>query len=238
MLCTIYLITSPSGKKYVGQTTQSFNRRMITHKSAAKNLKKKDGCRALNNAIRKYGWTNMKKEELDFCEADELDELEQAYIEHHNTMYPYGYNLISGGNSNKKMSVKTKELQRQAALERDSSTYRTNNLTKDWPKYLGISDGKIRISKHPKCSCKTFNNPLKSFEENLEDAKLFLEQLNNGDVKVTHKRSLPKGLQKMGDGYRVAVNVNGKLITKRFGESQMSRKTKYKLALEYLEQLV
>ena len=181
---------------------------------------------------------NMKKEELDFCEANELDELEQAYIEHYNTIYPHGYNLISGGNSNKTMSEKTKKLQRKAALERDSSLYRTNELTKDWPKYLGIAHGKIRISKHPKCSCKTFNDSLKSFEENLEDAKLFLEQLNNGDIEVNQPNKLPQGLQKMGNGYRVAVKLNGKLITKRFGESQMSRKEKYKLALEYLEQLV
>ncbi len=233
----IYKISSPSGKNYIGQTVQTFDRRMIVHKSAAKNVDKKDGCRALNSAIRKYEWKNMTKEVLETCEIDELDEKEQQYIEEYNSMAPNGYNLISGGNSNKKFSDETKSLQREAALKRDVEIYRTKNLTKGWPKYLGTSQGSVRISKHPKCSCKTFNDPDKTFEENLEDAKAFLEKLNNGEEEVIiPQRELPKGIQKMGDGYRVGYkDANGKVKYKRFGVKSVSSETKLAQAIAFLQ---
>jgi predicted GIY-YIG superfamily endonuclease len=48
----IYKLTSPNEKSYIGQTTKPFESRMCGHKSASNDLDKKDGCRALNSAIR------------------------------------------------------------------------------------------------------------------------------------------------------------------------------------------
>ena len=70
----IYIITSPSGNQYVGQSVQylssgkkwGYERRFKQHVTDATNGK--DYCRLLNNAIRKYGVDNMKIERLIVCE--------------------------------------------------------------------------------------------------------------------------------------------------------------------------
>ena len=51
--CTIYVATSPSGKQYVGQTVQTFEDRINSHKSSSSN------CTLLKYAIRKYGFDNL-----------------------------------------------------------------------------------------------------------------------------------------------------------------------------------
>ena len=54
----IYKLTSPSGKSYVGLTTQRIEQRMWKHKRSK-------FCRLLRKAIEKYGFDNMKLEILD-----------------------------------------------------------------------------------------------------------------------------------------------------------------------------
>lgn len=72
----IYCLTSPSGKKYVGLTTQKLNRRLNQHKN---DLKKKT---AFSNAIRKYGIENFEVEVLcdDIQDQDLLNILECEHI--------------------------------------------------------------------------------------------------------------------------------------------------------------
>lgn len=88
----IYRLTAPNGKCYIGQTLD-FKRRMTEHWRGGKSPKY-----AIHHAIKKYGWVNIKKEQLisDVPEED-LDHLEQAYIEVENTVAPHGYNLSTGG---------------------------------------------------------------------------------------------------------------------------------------------
>jgi group I intron endonuclease len=85
---TIYKITSPSGKAYIGQTTQVLRKRMDAHL-------KRSNCWAVHSAITKYGWKNMCVEVL-LSELDHatLDAREDEMIEKHNTRAPNGYNLI------------------------------------------------------------------------------------------------------------------------------------------------
>lgn len=95
---TIYKITSPSGKSYVGQTVWPTTR-MCNHKhSGSKNT-------ILAAAIYKYGWKNMRVQILrggpnavggTVLEA-ELDGLETELIARHNTITPAGYNIQVGG---------------------------------------------------------------------------------------------------------------------------------------------
>jgi len=84
---TIYKITSPSGKGYVGQTVQPLWKRMYGHKMSGK-------CFAMAAAVRKYGWHRMVVEEL-LCNVplDKLDEKEAAMIAMHGTLTPNGYNI-------------------------------------------------------------------------------------------------------------------------------------------------
>lgn len=99
---TIYLLTSPSGKHYVGQTRQTLSERW-------KNGTGYKSCVALNKAIEKYGWEQFEHEILAVCEdADLADELEKKYIQEYNCIVPNGYNIDFGGNANKFMSEETK----------------------------------------------------------------------------------------------------------------------------------
>ena len=111
---TIYLITSPSGKMYVGQTVW-FAKRMKKHESG------NSQCRALNNAIRLYGWDRMKIEVLhggadaiggSVDEAD-LNNLEIAAIKRLNTYGANGYNLTPGGDVNPMRLPEVREMVRK-----------------------------------------------------------------------------------------------------------------------------
>ena len=96
----LYKLISPSGKMYIGQTRQSFSRRLSCHKCRSKSAQT-----VLAKAIRKYGWNNFKKEViLDKIAEDKIDDLERKYIKECNTLVPNGYNLESGGHKLKKHS--------------------------------------------------------------------------------------------------------------------------------------
>lgn len=89
-----YKITSPSMKAYIGQTSW-FTQRMSRHRNDHVS-----GCRALSNAIAKYGWEQMKVEILWKGEKGEMDAMEEHLIELHATRAPNGYNLVAGGGYN------------------------------------------------------------------------------------------------------------------------------------------
>ena len=58
----IYLFTSPSGKRYVGQSTMSLKDKMKSYRDLEKNIRSN---RKIANAIQKYGLDNMKFEILE-----------------------------------------------------------------------------------------------------------------------------------------------------------------------------
>lgn len=85
----IYCYTSPSGKKYIGQTRTTLKQR------AGVNGKSYQGCSAFNNAIKKYGWENFQVEILEEVPLDVIDETEVNYILDYNTVDPkFGYNIM------------------------------------------------------------------------------------------------------------------------------------------------
>lgn len=92
----IYKLTSPSGKSYVGQSVD-IERRFKKYRSM--NCKSQYG---IYNAIVKYGFDSFNIDilhEIPDCEnaCDVLNELEIDEIIKHNTLYPNGYNMVSGG---------------------------------------------------------------------------------------------------------------------------------------------
>ena len=97
----IYMYTSPSNKKYIGQTINEKSR-----KSQHKNLKTDT---SFSRAIQKYGFSNFKYEVLIKFKPTSnriklkrvLDKLEQRYINLHKSNDPeFGYNLNKGGEGN------------------------------------------------------------------------------------------------------------------------------------------
>lgn len=94
----IYKYISPSGKIYIGQTTDEEERR-----KAFMNLKESYGGLKINRARVKYGPENFSYEVIirmtfnDVEEArDKLDELEEFYIRYYDS-YKKGYNMTYGG---------------------------------------------------------------------------------------------------------------------------------------------
>ena len=101
---TIYIIDFPNGKQYIGQT-KNYKRRMKEHRYDSNRGK----VGYLYNAIRKYGWINLKISTLT-TEVESVDLLEQAFIAICKANFKcWGYNIENGGNYNKTLSSETKE---------------------------------------------------------------------------------------------------------------------------------
>lgn len=85
------MITSPSGKSYIGQTCD-YEKRMREHKRNG------SSCIAIRDAGKKYGWENMiTKVLLKNLTLSEANKYEEFYIKEHSSMFPNGYNLREGG---------------------------------------------------------------------------------------------------------------------------------------------
>ena len=97
----IYILTSPSGKIYIGQTIYTLESRWRDHIYDAFDPNK-NHCKALNNAIKKYGRNNFKKDVLLYCNNDLLDYFEEKAIDIYVSYnVDYGYNIKRGGSSGK-----------------------------------------------------------------------------------------------------------------------------------------
>lgn len=108
----IYKLIFPNNKIYIGQTKRNFNRRMNEYLSDACNEseKNKNYNKFISNAIRKYGWGNVKKEILFTTSEEFVDELETMLIAEYNSADKrFGYNIESGGHKNKHHSEETKK---------------------------------------------------------------------------------------------------------------------------------
>jgi len=99
----IYILTSTSGKSYIGQTIRPIHIRLEEHRKG-----KSIGCRAIYNAIQFYGWDAF---DIDwyYCPDEDLNKHEELMVEVFGTLSPGGYNLREGGGSNGKHSEETKQ---------------------------------------------------------------------------------------------------------------------------------
>ena len=93
----IYRITFPNKKYYIGQTSRTLNVRKRENK---KMLKK--SVFPVYSAIRKFGWDNLRWDEIDFAETlDELDKKEIFWIKKYRSCILFdnsmGYNKTFGG---------------------------------------------------------------------------------------------------------------------------------------------
>jgi len=116
-MASIYIIKSKtSGKCYVGQTNSTAEKRWKKHLSE---MKRREGCRGLYNAIRKYGVNDfeIKTVETGNFLREELNELEKKYIKENNSLSPNGYNLMTGGGYCE-MSEETRKLKSERMMGR------------------------------------------------------------------------------------------------------------------------
>lgn len=107
----VYVHTSPSGKKYVGQTGQNTKKRW--GKNGIRYLEKKNNKYihpAFARAIQKYGWDNFEHEIIaSNLTKEEADNFEKILIKKLDTMNSkFGYNCKDGG-SNGSLSEETRK---------------------------------------------------------------------------------------------------------------------------------
>ena len=98
----VYIYTFPNGKKYIGQTTQTLEKR--AQNGSGYKLQP-----VVYHAILKYGWNNIQKDIFKCQSEEEMDSLERELIAKYNTTdREYGYNLDNGGHLGKHHSEETK----------------------------------------------------------------------------------------------------------------------------------
>lgn len=114
----VYEHISPSGKRYIGITSNNPNRRWGTNGQGYSKQSK------FFNAILKYGWDNFQHNILySNLTANEASQKEQELIKYYNTI-ENGYNCESGGLTNKGHSQETIEKLRQLNLGKNNPNYR------------------------------------------------------------------------------------------------------------------
>lgn len=102
----IYKITNLINNKiYVGQSI-SIKDRWAQHKCKAFNEKEKGYNSAIHAAFRKYGFENFVFEIIEECPKELLDEREIFWIGKLNSLAPNGYNILSGGQGEKRACKK------------------------------------------------------------------------------------------------------------------------------------
>lgn len=192
----IYCITSPSGKKYIGQSKKLLSNGkkwgyLCRWRDHISDSKTKNYCRLLNNAIRKYGYENLTIELICECSVEELNEKEQYYISLHNTVTPNGYNLTHGGNSCKQ-TAETQTLKSKSMIgknvgkvfpKRKRKYDEDNNL----PKYIrclrnnNCEKNGYMVDRHPVLKRKSFKFKNMTLEENFN---LALNYLNSYQAEI------------------------------------------------------
>ena len=90
IMAQIYIITNLlNNKQYIGVTNNSLQERWKSHLYDNK---------VISKAIKKYGKEHFSIEAIHECDTiDEAYSLEPKFIFEHNTKYPNGYNISSGG---------------------------------------------------------------------------------------------------------------------------------------------
>ena len=123
MLASIYKITAPNGKSYIGQNLPgvhaklkakpgrvSLSLKLYGLKDRMKqHCKNSSNCTLLKRSIKKYGWENMKVEVLLQCAQEQLNYYEQQMIKAWDTLAPNGLNCTTGGEAGKRLSMETRQ---------------------------------------------------------------------------------------------------------------------------------
>jgi group I intron endonuclease len=96
----VYIATNKiNGKKYIGYTTKTLEKRRKEHLYKSKYISDKHYFYLFKSAIRKYGIDSFEWEILENCSSiEDCCDKEIYYINEYNTISPNGYNLTKGGN--------------------------------------------------------------------------------------------------------------------------------------------
>lgn len=165
----IYLVTNNiNGKQYIGQTIMTLKQRWNKHLSKSR----EKNATGLAGAIKKYGEENFSIELIATCNIEDLNNLEQYYINKYDT-FNNGYNLTLGGEGGKILNLNEEEvIKKYQELQYINDTARYFNCN-----VLAISNilhkNNIPINRKPK---NPFNG--KDYHYPLRNKKVRIVELN------------------------------------------------------------
>ena len=213
----IYMATSPSGKIYIGRTTQKLLDRKHKHHSDAFNINKTLYHTKLSRAIRKYGRSNIKWNVL-YINIPELDlnDLEIKTILYYNT-YKNGYNSTIGGEgrSGYKLSSITK---RKISIANSGS----NNGQ------YGKSPSNKTKEKLSKASAKNWKeNKEKMMSSRLKGENHPNSKLTWNDIKEIRSKYIPYkySCRKLGKEYQIDTTTIHDIIKNKIWKDEKIIKT-------------
>jgi group I intron endonuclease len=206
---TVYSITNIiNGKQYIGATSRKYEKRWKQHLSDARN-DRKNGCSILKYALQEFGEDNFKVEALLVCNLRHLDMYEDQFIQTYNTLFPFGYNMKTGGSLGCKLldEVKTKI----------GNANRGKVISEKKKELTG------RISKYRNMS-----------EKNKNALKVALQKLHLEDLPMYIVYSIDRRNDRNIELIQVRVP---KKKSKKFGKKVMTLEEKIRLAIEYKNSL-
>lgn len=200
------MLTSPSGKSYVGQTIRPIEERFKEHQRSGE-------CVAIYNAIKFHGWEKFDKDWYE-CPDNDLNKHEELMIEVIGTLSPGGYNLKEGGGSNGKMSEETKKKMSKAQQGENNSFYgkaHTHETRKN------MSESRRGENHH---------NYGKSLAENTK------QKISESHLGKTHTEETKQKLREENIGKTHTVETKQKMKEAQLGEKHHRSKKVYQYDLD------
>lgn len=203
-LGTIYKLTFPNKKVYIGQTVQKFCNRMSQHKRNAYKACK-DSNLLLYNAIRKYGWENVKKEIiLQIIDLKNLTALEIEYQQKYKSCdRTNGYNIYVGRKVPKYVTNNSKSCRAIVCYDTNYNIIKIYNSAVEAENVDGFSSKAIRQCLRGKNL--THKNFIWRYQNNTENLSYRLRV-----SEVEKQRRASKAREKIV----ICYNINGSIIDK------------------------
>ena len=186
----IYKVTNRiNGKVYIGQTKRTLEQRWRHHCCQS-------GCTLLHRAINKYGKENFTVEQIDVAtDQDELNKKEIYWISFYNsTDHEKGYNLTTGGEVKKEMSLESRKRMSESHKNKPSNRLGKHHTEETKKKISEAMTGK-RIGKYNVCSI-----PVRCIETG-EIFESIGEVERKYNIKATKVCAVCKGKRHMTGGF-------------------------------------
>lgn len=165
----IYMITSPSGKKFIGQSHLLYHKNPATVFGHAR----KFGYTSLLREAEEYGEDNMNIEVIACCRKDMLEHYQDYFIDVFDTLEPNGLN---------NRTRQTHEVRKRISQTLVDNAIRYDVDGTQLPKYVKYVDWKDRrgyaIISHPNCKKKDFVSKRKPLETLKQECMTYLASLD------------------------------------------------------------
>lgn len=227
----IYVITNKhNNKKYIGQAVcyLSSGKKWGSYKRWNKHISQantnKCECRALENAIKKYGKESFYINVIIECGIHELNYFEDKYIKEYNTMCPYGYNIMSGGGNGRLHSIETRRRMSNTRIGKNHTQITKDKISLANKNKKINNETRIKISKTSR-----YRNMKEKNKETIDKllCEKSIESLPIYINYITNKKT-------NSDGFIVRIPS---FPYKKFMSKSITLSQKYDLANEYKNKL-